>query len=50
MRLLAAVAPGRHTVAWNGRGDDAHPLSSGVYVVKLKTDAGETARTVVLLR
>ena len=48
-RPLSAVA-GPNVAIWNGRSDTGSWLSSGVYTVQLKTNAGSVVRKVVLQR
>jgi subtilisin family serine protease len=42
--------PGRHDVNWNGRRTDGTLAGSGLYFVKLRTEAGTRTRKVALLR
>jgi len=39
--------PGNYTVAWDGTGRSARPLSSGVYIARLRR--GENAQTMPLV-
>ncbi|MFN0013142.1 MAG: T9SS type A sorting domain-containing protein, partial [Saprospiraceae bacterium] len=48
-RPITAVA-GQNTLTWNGRSDSGSWLSSGVYLVRLQTEAGSVTRKVVLQR
>ncbi len=48
-RPLKAQA-GLNTTSWNGRSDTGGWLSSGVYMVRLVTDAGSVSKKVVLRR
>ncbi|MEQ1745667.1 MAG: LamG-like jellyroll fold domain-containing protein [Saprospiraceae bacterium] len=48
-RPVSAVA-GPNVATWNGRSDTGSWLSSGVYTVRLQTDAGSVLRKVVLQR
>ena len=48
--LEGAVAPGRHAAAWNGRDGRGRDVASGVYVVRLESPAGVSARKLVLAR
>ncbi len=48
-RPVSAVA-GLNTTIWNGRSDTGSWLSSGVYMVRLQTEAGSVSRKVVLQR
>ncbi len=44
------TGPARHEVTWNGRTDVGHQVSSGVYYVRLVTEAGSQTKAVVLLQ
>ncbi|MCC6348202.1 MAG: Ig-like domain-containing protein [Candidatus Eisenbacteria bacterium] len=44
------LAPGQHTIAWDGRGDDGVRLRSGVYLYELSLDGQRAARRMVLAR
>jgi len=35
------VAPGSHTVTWNGRNDRDHNLAAGIYLARVKISAIE---------
>ncbi len=48
-RKISAHA-GPNTTIWNGRSDAGSWLSSGVYLVRLQTEAGSVSRKVVLQR
>jgi len=41
------LAPGRHSVRWDGRSSQGAEAPAGVYVVDLKTDGGSETRKVV---
>jgi flagellar hook assembly protein FlgD len=41
---------GNNALEWKGTSDSGTPLQSGVYFVKLKTDAGMAIRKVMLQR
>ncbi len=41
---------GPHQILWDGRDDAGHPVSSGSYFYKLKTEHGEETRRMVLVR
>jgi hypothetical protein len=41
---------GRHTVSWNGISGDGLAAASGVYRVRLDTDAGVASQSAVLLK
>ncbi len=41
---------GSHHIVWDGRDDAGHPVSSGSYFYKLKTEHGEETRRMVLVR
>lgn len=49
MDCFTAVA-GANTLVWDGRSDTGSWLSSGVYMVRLQTEAGSASRRVVLQR
>jgi hypothetical protein len=42
--------PGRHSIAWDGRGDDGGRLRSGVYWVRLESGGRALAKRVTLLQ
>lgn len=44
------MGAGPHTVHWDGRDDDGHGLSSGVYFCRLTTPAGTETRKMNLVR
>ncbi len=44
------VAAGSHEVTWAGDGADGRPLADGIYMIRLRTAAGSSSRTCVLLR
>jgi flagellar hook assembly protein FlgD len=46
----AYFAPGRHSVAWDGRRDDGGQAGAGVYFVRVRTEGGHWTRPVVLTR
>jgi hypothetical protein len=53
VRMLArssSFTPGLHSVSWDGRATDGHSAATGVYFVRLKTDAGSWQRTVIRIR
>jgi flagellar hook assembly protein FlgD len=41
---------GASSVEWDGRNDDGETLASGVYVVRIRTDAGSAVRRVALVK
>ena len=45
-----AAAAGESRVVWDGRGASGRPVPAGVYWVRLRGDAVEDARRVVVLR
>jgi flagellar hook assembly protein FlgD len=54
-KLIAVLASrtfpaGSHAVVWNGRDAGGNSLSSGTYLVRLKTGAGIEARKAMLLK
>ena len=51
-RLLSAMElpAGTHSVSWNGRSEAGQALPSGVYFIRLRTDAGLAQRKVTLLK
>ncbi|MBN2172390.1 MAG: T9SS type A sorting domain-containing protein [Candidatus Krumholzibacteriota bacterium] len=44
------LAAGVHERRWDGRDDAGNPVASGVYLVRLETDAGRWAQKAVLVR
>ncbi|MBD3220046.1 T9SS type A sorting domain-containing protein, partial [bacterium] len=44
------LAAGRHSVAWNGRGDGGRALASGSYLYRLATRDEIVTRKLLLLR
>ncbi len=48
--LRVDARAGLNTVSWNGRSDTGKWLGSGVYFVRLQTEAGSVSRKVVLQR
>jgi len=44
------LAPGSHTVNWEGRGDNGRPVGSGVYFARLVSDGVARVHQMVLLR
>jgi hypothetical protein len=44
------LQPGTRVVSWNGRDDDGNPLSSGYYLLRLKTEDGTVSRSMIHLR
>ncbi len=41
---------GRHTILWRGDGDNAKPLPSGVYIIRLSAPGASRTTRVILLR
>jgi hypothetical protein len=52
IRVLAdGVSPaGTHESVWDGTDDAGNPVSSGVYVCRLKTDSAALFQKIILLR
>jgi flagellar hook assembly protein FlgD len=52
LRVLRSgvVSPGPVTLRWDGRDRDGTPVSSGLYFLRIKTDAGSKSQRVVLVR
>jgi flagellar hook assembly protein FlgD len=48
--LAEEMSPGRKTVIWNGLNDHGERASSGVYFVRLTSDATKLTKKVVLLK
>jgi hypothetical protein len=49
--LLAAALPaGTRYLSWNGRNESGHPLSAGVYWIRLATARGERSTRLVVVR
>jgi len=44
------MAPGPHSIEWNGRDDDGRRMSSGIYFYRLTTGEREQSRKMILLR
>ena len=42
--------PGFHTLVWDGRDGGGRPAASGLYLVRLRVDAFQQTRKLVLLR
>jgi hypothetical protein len=41
---------GRHSVAWDGRGDDGRKVSAGIYFYMLEADDGRSAKKLIKLK
>jgi hypothetical protein len=41
---------GFHTLQWDGRSDEGIPLPTGMYIVRLRTDAATASRKMILLK
>ncbi len=52
LRVLRSgmVAPGPVTLTWDGRDGNGTPVSSGLYFLRIKTDAGSRSQRVILVR
>jgi len=52
LRVLRSgmVAPGPVTLSWDGRDGDGRPVSSGLYFLRIKTEAGSKSQRVILVR
>ena len=48
--LSGELAPGSHSVEWDGRDDAGRRLASGVYLYRLSSTEGSEARKMVLLK
>ena len=49
--LIKGVVPaGSHQAVWDGRDENSRPVASGVYFYRLKTEAQQLTRTMVLLK
>ena len=44
------VAPGRHSVGWNGRDDAGRHVSSGLYLYRLETETESVTKRMTLLK
>jgi hypothetical protein len=44
------LSGGSHEVRWDGRGDDGHKMSSGVYLYRLETGTFQEVRRMTLIR
>ncbi len=44
------MAPGRHTIAWQGRNSRGVPVSSGIYVVVLHTEESISTKKILLMK
>ena len=42
--------PGRHAIHWDGRTGAGHPVASGIYIYRLRSDRQEEHRAMLLLR
>jgi flagellar hook assembly protein FlgD len=40
---------GAHTVNWDGRNTSGHPVPSGVYIVRCRTEQGESNKKILVL-
>ena len=51
-RLVAGslMPAGSHTVDWQGRYDDGHPVAAGVYLVRMRAGEYEQTKAVTLLK
>jgi len=43
-------SPGIHTVVWDGKDDNGHPLSTGIYLYSMETEEYSKTRKMVLLK
>ena len=43
-------AAGTYAIEWDGRSQDGHPMSSGMYFYRLETLAGSQSRQLMLLQ
>jgi hypothetical protein len=53
VRVLARSSnftPGVHRVSWDGRAADGHPVATGVYFLRLKTDGGSWQHALIRVR
>jgi len=52
VRLLAdrPFTPGRHVLQWDAHDDEGHPVSSGIYLYRLKVDGQVQMRKMTLMR
>ena len=52
VRLLAegGLSAGRHTVSWDGRGDDGNTVASGIYLYRLQASNWSQSRKMILLK
>ena len=52
IRTLASgvYESGEHRVVWDGRGDAAEDMASGVYFYRLHTNEGSQTRRMILLK
>jgi flagellar hook assembly protein FlgD len=44
------MEPGRYTVQWDGTNDHGAPVSSGIYLYRLKQGAKVDSKKAILLR
>lgn len=49
MLIDTKVTAGSHSLIWNGRSENGETVSSGMYLIHLKTESGSLTRKVVLL-
>jgi hypothetical protein len=45
-----AMAPGRNTIVWDGRDDDADVVASGLYVVVVSVAGAQAEKVVAVVR
>ena len=48
--VASTLSPGSHIVRWDGRNGAGDPVSSGVYIARLKTGDGVTTCRMTLVR
>ncbi len=47
---MAVPEPGRYHFVWNGRNEYGTPVSSGVYMYRIKSEKDQVSRKMTLLR
>ena len=52
VRTLASesYSAGTHSVMWNGRGDEGHPVAGGVYFARLVADGQQAVQRMLLVK
>ena len=48
--VILGGVEGQHSIVWNGKDDNNQPVSSGIYLYKMKTDNHEETKRMILLK